>query len=169
MEMIVSEEKTFYSDFLDILEDCRIYYCLLGGIAVNCYTDPLENQDLELVVKSDQLDALILTLKKQFIVERTADYFKVYEKPQTTQVRILLGDRYQPFVGRAQLHNILDFEYPVASLKDVLKAKEWSAMGKNTRPTERQKDLADIARILAVKPSMDKSLPMKLRKQLVVG
>lgn len=165
----MSEERAFYRDFLDILEANRIYFCMLGGFIVNIYTNSAENEDLELVVKSDQLDALIKMLKKNFIVERTPDYFRVYEKPQTAQVRILLGDRYQPFVGRAQLHNILDYEYPVASLKDVLKAKEWSALSKNTRPADRQKDLADIARILAIKPSMDKSLPMKLRKMLAAG
>lgn len=165
---MIRVQDDFFLDLLEVLETNRIYYCLLGGFAVNSYVEPQKNPDMELVVERDQLGPLVLVLKKRFKVERFFRYIKVHEKHHAAQARILTGDRYQLFVGRTQLQNILGGEIPVASLKNVLKAKEWSALDKNTRPEERRRDLADIARILAVKPSLDKSLSMKLRKHLAV-
>ena len=54
----------------------------------------------------------------------------------------------------------------VAALKDVLNGKIWSYSDETRRKSKRQKDLADIYRLLEVHPNLKKELPSHLRKKL---
>ena len=42
----------------------------------------------------------------------------------------------------------------MARIEDVLRGKVWAAQDPERRPSKRQKDLADIARLLEVRPSL---------------
>jgi len=53
-------------------------------------------------------------------------------------------------VERASVRDVLGMLLPVASLEDLLRGKVWAVTDETRRPSKRQKDLADIARLLEV-------------------
>jgi hypothetical protein len=56
---------------------------------------------------------------------------------------------------------------PVAQLKDVLQGKIWAAQDADRRGSKRQKDLADIARILESYPDLKSQVPADLLAKLI--
>jgi len=61
----------------------------------------------------------------------------------------------------------MDFQLPVAQLDDLLKGKIWAFSDTTRRKSKRQKDLADIARIIEVVPELRAQLPDELLSKLV--
>ena len=51
----------------------------------------------------------------------------------------------------------------VASLENVLQGKIWAYLDKERRASKRQKDLADIFRIIEKYPTLKKLLPKKIK------
>lgn len=51
----------------------------------------------------------------------------------------------------------------VASLEDVLNGKIWAYMDEERRKSKRQKDLADIMRLIETHPHLYDSLPDNIR------
>src|SRR5918994_4440590 len=52
------------------------------------------------------------------------------------------------------LRDVLGVQLPVASVEDVLQGKIWAVLDPGRRPSKRQKDLADIARLLEAYPQL---------------
>ena len=88
------------------------------------------------------------------------------EKSSDLRIQIQRDPRYQPFVQRAVVKNVLGYSIPVASVEDILQGKIWAAMDKERRGSKRQKDLADILRLVEAYPELDRRLPSALRRQL---
>lgn len=55
----------------------------------------------------------------------------------------------------------------MAGLEDVLQGKVWAAGDPTRRPSKRQKDLADIARLLEAYPHLRERVPADLLARLV--
>jgi hypothetical protein len=58
-------------------------------------------------------------------------------------------------------------ELPVAAGEDVLRGKVWAAVDTKRRPSKRQKDLADVARLLEAYPDLRAQVPADLLARLV--
>ena len=69
--------------------------------------------------------------------------------------------------GRAQLRSVLGMTVPVAHVEDVLQGKVWAAQDPERRPSKRQRDLADIARLLETHPELRAKVPADIRARLV--
>jgi hypothetical protein len=69
----------------------------------------------------------------------------------------------------AETRDVLGYEMKVAKLGDVLQGKVWAYMDKERRKSKRQKDLADILRILEAYPDFEEALPETLRDKLDEG
>jgi hypothetical protein len=65
------------------------------------------------------------------------------------------------------LREVLGLRLPVASLEDVLQGKLWAALDPDRRASKRQKDLADIARLLEAHPSLRQRVPAEVRARLL--
>jgi hypothetical protein len=83
------------------------------------------------------------------------------------RVQFQTDERYGSFVKRSEVRTVLGMELPVASLEEVLQGKIWAAMDPERRGSKRQKDLADIARILEKVPEMRQKVPSEIRTRLV--
>jgi hypothetical protein len=55
----------------------------------------------------------------------------------------------------------------VARLEDVLHGKIWAVTDASRRPSKRQKDLADIARLLEAYPELRSQVPADVAAKLV--
>jgi Nucleotidyl transferase AbiEii toxin, Type IV TA system len=56
---------------------------------------------------------------------------------------------------------------PVARVEDLLDGKVWAAMDPRRRPSKRQKDLADIARLLEAFPALRERVPGEVLARLI--
>jgi hypothetical protein len=61
---------------------------------------------------------------------------------------------------------VLRIEMPVADIKDLLRAKVWAVTDEGRRPSKRQKDLADIGRILEAYPLLRPEVPSDILSRL---
>jgi len=77
-----------------------------------------------------------------------------------------MDPRYQDFVGRAAEHEVLGYTLLVAALSDVLRGKIWAYSDRQRRRSKRQKDLADIFRIVESYPALESMLTADIRDRM---
>lgn len=82
------------------------------------------------------------------------------------RVQIQTDTRYIDFPERAQMQDVLGLALPVASLEDTLQGKVWAATDPERRASRRQKDLADIARLIEMVPALRERVPESLLARL---
>ena len=160
------------ADFLDrliaVLTENGIRFCVVGGQAVNAYAEPVVSLDLDLAVAVEQLPQTEALLRKVFIVERFAHSLNVSDPGSDLRAQIRTDPRYFAFVDRASPREVLGLRLPVASLEDVLQGKVWAVTDAACRPSKRQKDLADIARLLETDPGLRRRVPADILTGLEV-
>ena len=83
------------------------------------------------------------------------------------RVRFQTDARYAVFVDRAARQTVLGLVMPVASVEDVLQGKIWAAQDPARRASKRQKDLADIARLLETDPVLHPRVPADVLERLI--
>ena len=83
------------------------------------------------------------------------------------RVQFQTDSRYADFVERASDREVLGITLPVASLDDVLRGKVWAAQDPDRRASKRQKDLADIARLLEAHPHLRDQVPAEILSRLI--
>ena len=165
--MLVDRED-FLDRVLEFLRSSGVRYCVIGGTGVNAYADPVVTEDLDIVVAADQIEALQASLAHHFKVRRFPHSINVSEPPSKLQVRIQTDQR-RPISVRGPCgdRDVMDFKIPVARIQDILQGKIWAVMDSDRRRSKRQKDLADIARILEVFPDLQRQVPAEILSKLL--
>ena len=114
-----------------------------------------------------ELERLESLLRQHFRIDRFPHSLNVSLVGSDLRVQIQLDPRYDAFVGRASVRDVLGLALPVAAMEDVLQGKIWAAEDESRRPSKRQKDLADIARILERDPQLRSRVPATVLDRLV--
>lgn len=153
----------FLQEFLDVLKTQDVSFCIIGGLAVNAYAEPVVSLDLDMVVVADQLEDLVACLPDKFAVRYFPHSVNIYSTDSDLRVQLQTDERYQPFVARAECRNVLGYVLPVAALEDVLQGKLWAYADTERRPSKRQKDLADILRLVESHPHLAHLLPETIK------
>lgn len=83
------------------------------------------------------------------------------------RIQFQVDSRYQDFPARAEVREVLGHRLPVARLEDVVRGKVWAASDPSRRASKRQKDLADIARLLEEHPEVRGLVPESILRRLV--
>ena len=166
MNKVARGKDDFLQKFIDILEKENISYCIVGGLAVNAYAEPVVSLDLDVVVVAEKLNNLVSVLRELFSVGEYPNSINISESTSDLRIQIQTDPRYQPFIDRAVSKTVLGYDVFVAEVKDVLRGKIWAAMDETRRPSKRQKDLADIMRLIEKDPTLVSLLPEDLRKRL---
>jgi hypothetical protein len=164
---VTMDETNLLETLLALLREQGVRYCVIGGQAVNAYVEPLVSLDLDLVVAAAALPDLETHLGERFQVERFPHSLNLALPGSDLRVQIQTDPRYQAFLEGAGLRTVLGVELPVAKLKDVLQGKIWAALDPQRRGSKRQKDLADIARILESHPHLREEVPEEIRARLL--
>ena len=160
------------TDFARLIEACESHgpYCLIGGLAVNCYIEPVYTLDADVVVIGSNRPKLSEYLRKQG--------FKTEEHPHPvnalapgTQLRIQFttDERYQAFLARSVDAQVLGIRVRVACLEDVTRGKLWAYGDPQRRLSKRKKDELDLIRLAEAYPDLASQYPSDLRQQLVRG
>ncbi|MGH9364086.1 MAG: hypothetical protein ACRD1B_02315 [Thermoanaerobaculia bacterium] len=164
---VTVDESDLLGRFLDVLERARIRYCVIGGQGVNAYAEPVVSLDLDVAVAVDQLPGMEALLSKAFRVERFAHSLNVSLSGSDLRIQIQTDPRYADFVAGAAPRDVLGVTLPVAAIEDVLRGKVWAAQDPSRRASKRQKDLADIARLLETRPDLRDRVPSEVLARLV--
>jgi hypothetical protein len=152
---------------LDILSKTGSRYCLIGGLAVNAYVEPVVSMDLDIVAVNEDIDSICEAAKKGGLkVEQFEHSVNIASSSSDLRIQLQTDSRYQEFVSSASDREVLGYIMKVAKIEDVLRGKIWAYMDKTRRKSKRQKDLADIYRIIEKYPQLEALLPEDIRGQL---
>lgn len=166
-KVITVDQGDVLERLISLLAEHGIRYCVIGGQAVNAYVEPVVSLDLDLVVAVDQLDSVESLLSGSFRIERFPHSLNVSSPQSELRVQIQTDPRYSTFPERASQREILGLTLPVANLEDVLRGKVWAVQDSTRRASKRQKDLADIARLLEAYPMLRDQVPEDILARLV--
>ncbi len=166
-KIVAVDREELLEQFLDLLSTSGIRYCLIGGLAVNAYAEPVVSLDLDVIVDPTRIDAVETALAQRYVVRRFGHTINVSAPESDIRVQIQTDPRYLAFLPHATAREVLGFMLPVARLEDVLQGKIWAALDPTRRGSKRQKDLADIARLLEAHPDLRDRVPAEILARLV--
>lgn len=165
---VTNGTRDILEEFLSILEHNNIGYCVIGGLAVNAYAEPVVSLDLDVVIAIAQIDRLRELLPKGWTVKE--DRFSINISTSYSDLRIQLqtDERYQKFLEGSAKKRVLGYEFRVASLEDVFQGKIWAYMDVERRESKRLKDLSDIKRLVESHQNLLQSLPGDLKEKITL-
>jgi hypothetical protein len=166
LNAIANSKVDIVQVFLDTLSMSNVDYCVIGGLAVNAYAEPVVSLDLDIVVAADNIETVIKDIEAHFKIHRFTHRVNLSTAKSDLRIQLQTDSRYQDFISRAASHSVLGYEMKVASAEDVLQGKIWAYSDDQRRKSKRQKDLADIVRLIEVYPSLAKRLPASIKKRI---
>ncbi len=128
-------------------------FCLIGGLAVNHYSEPMVTLDADFAITSGEGAAEALRAVG-FSVREFPHSLNAELPGSRLRIQITINSRYGSFPGRAIPGEVFGVHMPIACLADVVQGKLWAATDSTRRPTKRQKDALDIARLAEVHPEV---------------
>lgn len=166
-KVITMDQENFLDRLITLLDEQAIRYCVIGGQAVNAYVEPLVSLDLDLVVAAEQFQQVETLLTEHFKVKRFPHSLNISLAGSDLRVQIQTDPRYAAFPERASSGAVLGLTLPAASIEDVLAGKVWAAQNPTPRASKRQKDLADIARLVEAYPHLQTQVPPDILAKLI--
>jgi hypothetical protein len=157
------------SDFALVISFCESVgpYCLIGGLAVNCYVEPVYTLDADIVVIADQLARIAESLRGEGFTLETHEHSVNVQPPNSDlRVQFTTDQRYQSFPSRASDRDVLGIRAKVACLDDVVQGKLWAWSDPSRRLSKRKKDELDLIRLAEAYPELLTRYPPELRQQL---
>jgi hypothetical protein len=153
--------------FLRILEETKSPYCIVGGLAVNAYVEPVVSLDLDIVVAMEDIEEVCKAAKLKGLRVEKFEYSVNLTSPKSDlRVQLQTDARYQEFISRSRTKQILGYRVKAAIMEDVLQGKVWAYLDEKRRKSKRQKDLADIMRLVEVYPELERRIPSGIRRAL---
>ena len=152
---------------LDIIAETASPYCVIGGLAVNAYVEPVVSLDVDIVIAVKDVEATCRAAERRGLKVEPFEHSLNISSPRSDlRIQLQTDPRYQEFIPRAELKDVLGYKMYVASLDDVLRGKVWAYADQTRRRSKRQKDLADILRIIEIHPQLKAKLPPSLQEEL---
>ena len=125
-----------------------------------------EPLDLDLVIATTQLEEAVRVLSGDFKIQRFPPTINLFLPGSDLRIQIQTDSRYSDFVARSVVRPVLGMRMPVADLMDILHSKIWAAADEKRRASKRQKDLADIGRIIEAYPNLRSEVPPEILSRL---
>lgn len=126
---------------LSMLDDTASDYCIIGGLAVNAYAEPVVSLDLDLAVAADRIEAVCeLARERGFVVRRFEHSVNLSSAQSDLRIQMQTDPRYQEFIPRSKTRDVLGYRMRVAAVGDVLRGKVWAYSDETRRGSKRQKD-----------------------------
>jgi hypothetical protein len=142
-------------------------WCLIGGLAVNCYVEPVYTIDADIVAVAQNLAAIRDELcAAGFGLEQFPHSLNARKAAGKLNIQFKQDDRYQSFIARANRREVLGQLVPVADLKDIVQGKIWAWSDAQRRVSKRKKDELDLIRIAEAYPELRDLIPNDIVSQL---
>ncbi len=140
-------------------------WCLIGGLAVNCYVEPVYTVDVHLVVVAANLERIGLELAR-FRVKTFEHSMNAQRPGSQLNVQFTTDVRYQEFLEGVTERDVLGVRVPVASLENIISGKVWAWQDPTRRLSKRKKDELDLIRIAEGHTELRSLIPTEIVKQL---
>lgn len=138
-----------------------VKYCLIGGLAVNRYVEPLVTLDADFAIAGSE--GVVEALRAAgFAVEEHPHSINALLPGSRLRIQITVNGRYGGFPARAEPAVVFGVPMPVARLEDVVQGKVWAASDASRRATKRQKDRLDLTRLCEAYPHVMALVPSGL-------
>ena len=160
------------TDFARLIGACESFgpYCLIGGLAGNCYVEPVYTLDADLVAAAAGLPELTAHLEAQgFKTEVHQHPVNVLAPASELRIQFTTDERYQAFPARSVEATVLGIRVKVACREDVTQGKLWAYGDPHRRFSKRKKDELDLIRLAEAYPELKSLYPRELREQLDRG
>jgi hypothetical protein len=133
-------------------------FCLIGGLAVNHYVEPVVTLDADFAIAAATglADALRAA---GFAVEEFPHSLNAQLPGSRLRVQITVNSRYGTFPARAVHGELFGVRLPIAALEDLVQGKLWAFTDTNRRASKRAKDRADLIRICETCPRVIELIP----------
>ena len=102
--------------FLDALTTSKANYCVIGGLAVNAYAEPVVSLDLDIIVAAESIEAVCKTIEAHFKIERFAHSVNLSSDKSDLRIQLQTDPRYQDFIDKATSQTVLGYQMKVASV-----------------------------------------------------
>jgi hypothetical protein len=155
------------TDFADVVGVCERLgaYCLIGGLAVNCFVEPVYTMDADLVLVSDRIADLAPALRAaKFQVQSFPHSLNARAGSSDLRIQFTLDPRYQAFLARRERRIVLGVSVWVAALDDIVQGKLWAWADPERRLSKRKKDELDLVRLAEAYPHLRARYPEQLRQ-----
>ena len=156
-------------DFAQVVALCESLgdYCLIGGLAINAYVEPVYTMDADFVLAAGQLSAVQTALARAgFAIEEFPHSLNALRPGSQLRIQFTKDPRYAEFPARAQRREVLGRNLRVASLGDLVQGKIWAWTDALRRLSKRKKDELDLIRIAEKFPEYLGQLPPAIREQM---
>jgi hypothetical protein len=142
------------TDFARLIKACESFgpYCLIGGLAVNCYVEPVYTLDADIVLTQQHAHAMNDWVPRSDL-----------------RVQFTTDARYQDFLDRSVESEVLGIRVRIASLQDVTQGKLWAYNDSQRRRSKRKQDELDLIRLAEAHPELKALYPSELRDQIERG
>lgn len=167
VQAVVNGKIDVLQIFLDTMDQIGANYCVIGGLAVNAYAEPVVSLDLDIVIAATDTETLCKAVAQHFKVERFPHSINLNSSESDLRIQLQTDPRYQEFIAKAEAKNVLGYQLKVAIVEDVLKGKVWAYSDQQRRMSKRQKDLADIMRLIEAYPQLIDLVPVEIQNKLV--
>jgi hypothetical protein len=156
---VTMDRGDFLEGFLGVLESLGVDFCVIGGVAVNAYSEPIVTEDFDVAIAINDLPRVERALAERFQVARFPHSLNVSSPSSKLRLQIRTDPRYEAFLGRARIREVMDLQLPVAAPEDLIQGKIWTVQDEDRRRTKRLKDLADISRLIDAYPELQSRVP----------
>ena len=142
-------------------------WCLIDGLAVNCYVEPVYTTDVDLVVVTANLEQIATELETAGFRVKKFEHSMNAQRPESKlNAQFTTDPRYQEFLASTTEREVLGVPVPVATLEKIVRGKVWAWQDDQRRSTKRKKDELDLMRIAEAYPELRALIPAEILKQL---
>ena len=160
---LANGQEDIIQQLIDLLNENEIGYCIIGGLAVNAYVEPVVSLDLDIVVATNLIDKLCQVAEKLFTIKEFEDSLNFKGSKSDLRIQVQTDPRYQVFTSKAIFKNVMGYDMKVAAIEDILQGKIWAYSDQKKRKSKRQKDLADIFRLVEAYPNLEDLFPNSIK------
>jgi hypothetical protein len=142
-------------------------WCLIGGLAVNCYVEPVYTIDADIVIVADRLRQICDEMEGAgFEIQKFEHSINAKRGASQLRVQFTTDARYQEFLTNTEKREVLGQQVPVATLENIVLGKVWAWKDQSRRASKRKKDELDLLRIAEAYPKLRKQIPAEIAEQL---
>jgi hypothetical protein len=155
-----------------VIEACEASgrWCLIGGLAVNSYVEPVYTLDAYLVVIASGLQMVADKLRaKGFAIEEYEHSLNARGPGSDLRIQFTTDVRYQTFLKRSVEAMVLGVPVRVACLEDTAQGKLRAYGDPQRRFSKRKKDELDLIRLAEAWPELRAMYPRELLEQIDRG
>ena len=110
MNSVSHGQEDVLQQMLDLLNTMKIDYCVIGGLAVNAYAEPVVSLDLVLVVVTEATDNLLKKAGKIFNIEKFPHSVNLSSTKSDLRIQMQTDPRYQAFIARSSIKEVMGYE-----------------------------------------------------------